>query len=147
MNEELTLTKQGIWLSNGEEIQHGGTRLAFSRSLYRGAQGVEIRIGAETKSVLVEDTLYFVTALRGSINDGYKLFLNDGRKVDLDPTTLEYRTSRLSCKVAQPNENSLEEAKFLRAPYYELLSQVEQTDQGLSITIQGSSLLLSSEKD
>ena len=135
--EDLILTKNGVWLSNGEEITHEKTLIAFSRNLYRCKEGFEIRIGPERKNVHVEDTLYFVTGMEGDPALGYTLRLNDGREIELSPETLSYRPGRLTCKVPHPTEGPREEAKFLTQSYYEILNHLEKTENGFSITIEG----------
>lgn len=140
--EDLILTRNGIWLSNGEEITHERTVLAFSRNLYRCKEGFEIRLGHEKKNVHVEDTLYFVVRLEGDPILGYSIELNDGRLLELDPETLHYHRGRLTCRVPHPNEGTTEEAKFLTQAYYELLKHLEKTQDGFSITIDGKTILL-----
>jgi hypothetical protein len=135
--EDLILTRNGIWLSNGEEITHERTILAFSRNLYRCKEGFEIRLGHEKKNVHVEDTIYFITRLEGDPLLGYSVTVNDGRTLELDPESLRYHRGRLTCKVPHPNENTHEEAKFLTGAYYEILQNLEKTEEGFSIRIDG----------
>jgi hypothetical protein len=135
--EELILTRNGVWLSNGEPITHERTLLAFSRNLFRCKEGFEIRLGAERKSVHVEDTLYFIEAVDGVPELGFTLKLNDGREVELEPETLRYQPGRLTCRVLHPNENTHEEAKFLTRAYYEILKSVESGERGFFIRIEG----------
>jgi hypothetical protein len=141
--EDLILTKNGLWLSNGEEITHERTCLAFSKNLFRCKEGFEIRLGPERKNVHVEDTLYFVTAMEGEPSLGFTLTLNDGRQVELDATTLSYRPGRLTCKVYHPNEQTHEEAKFLTSAYYELLKYLDNSVNGFFVTIEGKKIILS----
>lgn len=140
IQEEIILTKNGVWLSNGDEITHPGTLVGFSKNIYRNKNGYEIRIGQgekqEKKQIQVEDTIYFVRALEGNPEDGFLLILNDGRKIPLEPTSLKYKPGRLTCGVPHPNEGTTEEAKFLSAAYYELLNHVISTPKGFEITIQ-----------
>jgi hypothetical protein len=143
IHEDIILTKEGIWLSNGEEITHPGTLAGFSRNLFRSKDGFEIRLGNERKVIHVEDTIYFITGLEGDPEKGFVLRLNDGRKERLDPATLQYRPGRLICLVPHPPEQSREEAKFLTTAYYELLKHVDRTEHGFEITIEGSKVLLS----
>lgn len=135
--EDLILTRNGIWLSNGEEILHERTKIAFARNLFRCKEGFEIRLGQEKKNVHVEDTLYFVVRLEGDPLIGYSIELNDGRTLELDPETLRYHRGRLTCRVPHPNEGTREEAKFLTQAYYEILRHLEKTSDGFSITIEG----------
>jgi hypothetical protein len=141
--EDLILTKNGLWLSNGEEITHERTCLAFSKNLFRCKEGFQIRLGPERKNVHVEDTLYFVTAMEGEPTLGFTLTLNDGRKLELDATTLNYRPGRLTCKVYHPNEQTHEEAKFLTSAYYELLKYLDNSVDGFFVTIDGKKIILS----
>jgi hypothetical protein len=143
--EDLILTKNGVWLSNGEPIEHEKTLLAFSRNLYRCEEGFEIRLGSEHKVVHVEDTLYFILSIDGAPELGFTLKLNDGRLVELNPSTLQYKPGRLTCKVYHPTEKTHEEAKFLSAAYYELLKYLEKTPEGFGITIEGVKVLLGKE--
>ncbi|NDG84076.1 MAG: hypothetical protein EBX52_03440 [Proteobacteria bacterium] len=138
--EDLILTRNGVWLSNGEEITHEKTMLAFSRNLYRCKDGFEIRIGSERKTVHVEDTLYFVTGIEGDPAIGYTLRLNDGRLVNLEPETLRYGPGRLTCSVSHPNEGTHEEARFLSPAYYGILNHLESDPDGFRITIEGKTI-------
>ena len=144
--EDLILSRNGVWLSNGEEVSHERTCLAFSRNLFRCKEGFEIRLGPETKTVHVEDTLYFVTGMEGDPSIGFNLRLNDGRTVELDPTTLGYRPGRLTCKVFHPNEKTHEEAKFLTGAYYELLKHLESSADGFFIEIEGHQITLGKDE-
>ncbi len=145
-NEIITLSKQGVWLSNGEEITHDQTCLAFARNLYHTLDGFEIRIGPEKKAVQIEDTLYFVQSIDGAPPQGFNLTLNDGRKIKLDAATLEYRPGRLTCKVDHPNEKTKEDAKFLSAAYYELLNHVDKTETGFVLKTENKSFILSTDQ-
>ncbi|MBS1958033.1 MAG: hypothetical protein JST80_01040 [Bdellovibrionales bacterium] len=143
IHEDIILTKEGVWLSNGEEITHPGTVIGFSRNIYRCTEGFEIRLGLEHKVFHAEDTIYFVTRLEGNTQTGFNLRLNDGRMEKLDTGTLNYKPGRLTCKVLHPNEKTHEEAKFLTGAYYELLKHVEKTAKGFEVTIEGKTILLS----
>lgn len=141
IHEEIILTKNGVWLSNGEEITHTGTLIGFSKHIFRNTNGYEIRIGLgekqERKQIQVEDTIYFVTTLEGNPNEGYLIRLNDGRKLALDPQSLKYKPGRLTCNVPHPNEGTTEEAKFLSPAYYEILNHLTSNGDRFSIEIQG----------
>jgi hypothetical protein len=140
--ESITLTKNGVWLSNGEEILHEGTVRAFSRNVFRTQDGFEIHLGPEKKSIQVEDTLYFVVALNGSPSAGFVLTLNDGRNEALDPTTLSYQPDRLTCRVSGQPSFPSEGAKFLSQAYYQLLNYLEKSNSGFYLTIQSKTILL-----
>jgi hypothetical protein len=140
--EDLILNRNGVWLSNGEEITHERTCLAFSKNLFRSLNGFEIRLGPEKKIVQVEDTIYFVTSMQGDPKTNFTLTLNDGRKVELNPSTLKYVPGRLSCSVYHPNDNTHEDAKFLTNAYYEILKYLEKDQDGYFLSIAGKKFLL-----
>ncbi|MDR3608150.1 MAG: DUF1285 domain-containing protein [Oligoflexia bacterium] len=129
--EVLTLNKNGIWLADGEEITHEPTRKLFARSLKLDENGWLIRIGHETKRIVVEDTAFFVQRIDGSPEQGFLLSLSDGSKEQLNPKTLKYQPGRLTCRIG----SSGYEAKFLFAPYSEILSFLEQDSQGYFLTL------------
>lgn len=143
--EDLILTRSGVWLSNGEPINHQRTCAAFAKNLYRCEEGFEIRIGKERKTVHVEDTIYFVQAIDGVPELGFSIRLNDGRTLELDALSLKYAPGRLTCKVPHPNEGTREEARFLTQAYYELLRHIERTEEGFVIRIEGQTILLGKE--
>jgi hypothetical protein len=140
--ENIILTKNGIWLSEGEEITHERTLLAFSRNIHRCKDGFEIRIGKESKTVHIEDTIFFVTSIEGAPEIGFSIHLNDQRVLELDPQTLQYKPGRLTCRVFDPNSGLNEEAKFLSPAYYEILKYMNQDESGFSITIEGHKIIL-----
>ena len=143
--ESIILTKNCVWLSNGDEITHSNTIAAFSRNIFRCPEGFEIRLGREKKVIHVEDTLYFVVGLDGAPEIGFSVRLNDGRQLELNPNSLQYKPGRLTCKVFHPNEGTHEEAKFLTTAYYELLKYIEKTEFGFQITIEKKTIVLSDE--
>lgn len=138
-NEELRLTRNGVWLTNGQEITHESTIRGFMRHLRREDGRYVIRIARESKPVTVEDTAYFVTNLRGSAEAGYELVLNDGTSERLDPATLAYQPARLTCRIAArasaSSGGAFEEAKFLSAPYFEILQGLRDDGQSYYLQI------------
>jgi hypothetical protein len=140
--EDLILTKNGVWLSDQEEITHERTILAFSRNIHRSQNGYEIRIGRERKPIHIEDTMFFITSIEGAPEIGFTIRTNDQRIGELDPETLRYRPGRLTCRVPDPNSGMMEEAKFLSTAYYEILKHLEHDENGYWITIEGKKILL-----
>jgi hypothetical protein len=132
-NEEIRLTRGGIWLSDGEEITHQETVRLFHRSIHRETDGYSIRIGKESKKIVVEDTPYFVLGLAGSTRTGWELRLSDESRERLNAATLNYRPGRLVARV----KNESEDAKFLNPAYFEILKDLEEDDAGYFLTIQG----------
>lgn len=137
--EDLVLDAGGRWLSNGEEVTHAETCRAFHRHLEPDGQGGwRIRIGPETKAVRVEGTPRFVAALEGSFDQGFAAILASGAREPLRPETLAYTPpDRLTCTLANG-----EAARFLRAPYHELLMGAEGDGNRLTLRIQGKAFRL-----
>ncbi len=143
INEQLRLTREGLWLSNGAEITHEATVRAFFRFLNQSPDGQWwIKIGHEEKSVLLEDTPTFVQRITGSPEQGYQIhLLHDAtdRSEPLRAQTLRYSPGRLVCLTERGWE-----ARFLRAPYYEILQHLKKDAAGYSIEIQGRRIQLQS---
>lgn len=131
--EVIILTRNGIWLADGEEISHEPTRRLFARSLKKDSEGYFLAIGHETKRIRVEDTAYFVNRIDGNTREGYLLWLSDGTSEKLDPSTLKYRPGRLTCLI----KNQSEETKFLHAPYFELLKNLEEDTDTYFLNLMG----------
>jgi hypothetical protein len=140
-NEVIRLTKNGVWLSDAVEIDHEQTRRMFAKSLERDAQGWLLRIGRETKRIEVEDTAYFVTRIEGSASRGIEICLSDESREKLDPSTLTYRPGRLACRI----KDGKEEAKFLHAPYFELLKDLQEDDASYWLELGGKRVQLTSK--
>ena len=135
--ETILLTKDGVFLSDGEEIAHARTVEAFHRFLGRDADGYFIRIGRDFKRIEVEDTAAFVTDIVWAGADGaetVELRLNDGTRQPLDPATLAYRPERLTCRVRTADGRE-EEAKFLRKPYTEFLLRALDDQSGYCVRL------------
>ena len=120
--EVLTLNSEGIWLSDGNVISHEPTSVLFSRSLVKDVKGYVIKIGPESKRVIVEDTAYFITGITGDPDLGFRLKLSDQTQEDLVPDTLGYRPGRLVCRI----KNGREVARFQRIPYFDLLKHLKE---------------------
>jgi hypothetical protein len=132
-NEEIRLSKSGVWLSDGHEITHGETVRLFHRSLKRAGQGFEIAVGRESKAVVVEDTPYFVLGLEGAPASGLTLRLSDESLEKLEPRTLSYSPGRLVARV----KGGAEEARFLNPAYFELLSGLQEDERSYFLVIEG----------
>lgn len=146
IQETLTLSKDGVWLSNGQEITHEATVRAFFKFLHRDESGQWwIRIGREEKPVTIEDTPAFVQAVMGSPSEGYRIRLVGKEETEefegLRAETLSYSPGRLTCRTRAGWE-----ARFLRAPYHELLKGIGRDERGYFILIQGKRIELQPEK-
>lgn len=135
--ETIRLTRDGRWLANGEEITHEATVRGFARHLRKDADGYLIAIGRESKRIEVEDTAFFVLGLEGSPLKGWIVRLSNETSQPLDPGTLSYRAERLTCRVSAAGFDQPEEARFLPAPYMELLRHLEEDDRAYFLIIQG----------
>ncbi len=137
IQETLTLSRDGVWLSNGQEITHEATVRAFFKFLHRDESGQWcIRIGQEQKPVTIEDTPAFVKAVMGSPTEGYRIRLLGKEETEefeeLEAGTLSYSPGRLTCRIG-----SGWEARFLRGPYHELLRSVSRDEKGYYLKIKG----------
>jgi nucleoside-diphosphate-sugar epimerase len=145
IHENLELSREGVWLSNGEEITHEATVRAFFRCLEPSPEGGwRIRIGSEEKEVRLEDTPSFVQRLTGDPRQGYRIHLlhdPDPRGEALDPKTLEFQPGRLVCRTRRGWK-----ARFLRATYHEILKDLERDHQGYFLMLEGARVDLSSAR-
>src|SRR5258708_4281910 len=86
-SEVIRLTSNGVWMSDQTEITHEPTRRLFARNLER-APGADrrylIKISRESKSIVVEDTAYFVQRIDGTPERGFEITLNDGTQEKLN---------------------------------------------------------------
>lgn len=135
-DEVIRLTRDGVFLSNGEEITHERTLAAFHRFLARDEEGYYIQIGRDFKRIEVEDTAYFVRAIRfegSGAQEKVILTLLGGQEEVLDPLTLRYRDERLSCVLKEGTERAV----FLRGPHTELFLRTLDEGNGYFLTIGG----------
>lgn len=141
-HETITLTKNGVWLSDGIEIDHDGTRELFFRAIHRtspnpsgeeaGAK-YEIRVGRESHPIVVEDCPYFVFMIEGSPREGHILHLSDGAQERLEPSSITYRPGRLACEISRRGVKEC--AKFLNAPYWDLLKDLKEDSDSYFLDI------------
>lgn len=135
-NETIRLTRDGIFLSNGEPITHERTIEAYHRFLRRDQDGYFIQIGKDSKRIEVEDTARFVREVEwigNAHSERVELTLADGAKETLNVSTLSFRPDRLTCRV----KGLQEEAKFLRKAYLEFLMHALQDGEKLTVKIAG----------
>jgi hypothetical protein len=140
--EVLILTKNGVWLADGSEITHEPTRKLFARSLKHDEKGWFLAIGRETKRIQVEDTAFFVTRIDTAANGDSILSLSDSTQEVLHPSTLRYAPGRLSCRL-----QSQFEAKFMSAPYAEIMRGLEEDESGYFLRLGREKIVLSTRAD
>lgn len=140
--EVITLSREGIWYSDGIEITHEGTRELFFKSIRKLGDDTFLQVGRETYPIIVEDTSLFVRGIQweGALSESTPtLALSDGTREKLNPETLRLIQCRLTCRVHQESI----EAKFLRNPYLELLKEAESHPlQGFYLNISGKRISL-----
>jgi hypothetical protein len=142
-NEVIRVTRNGLWIADGQEISHEPTRRLFARSLKRDDQGYYLHIGRETKRIEIEDTAYFVHRIDGSPENGFELWINDETKERLDPKTLKYRPGRLTCSIRKHDRQ--EEAKFLHAAYFDLLRHLKEDRESYFLNLAGEIIKLANK--
>ncbi|RYZ72296.1 MAG: hypothetical protein EOP09_03405 [Proteobacteria bacterium] len=119
--EKISLDQHGTLRSDGEEITHERTIETYLKSIHPTGDGYEIRIGLEVRPIEVEDTAYFVKRVQ-FLDAGIELEMSDGTLEFLEPGTLLYGPEgRLVVRI----KSAAESARFLSAPYHELLSRGE----------------------
>lgn len=139
-NEVIVLSREGVWIADGVEITHEPTRKLFAKSLHMDGEGWCLKVGRETKPIIVEDTPYFITGLEGDSATGYTMRLNDETREPLELEQLHYRPGRLTVTLARGHE-----AKFLRGPYFELLKNVEEDDHAYWLEAAGARIKLAAK--
>ncbi len=137
--ENLVLSKNGLWLSNGTEVTHEQTCRAFFKNIGRDDEGYFIQIGKDFKRFTVEDTAYFVVRIEGDPSSGYELILSDESREKLNSETLKFQSpDRLTCLI----KGGIFEARFLRKPYTELLLNAEGDGPDYFVVLTGKKILL-----
>jgi hypothetical protein len=61
--EVITLSREGVWYSDGIEITHEGTRELFFKSIRKVEGETFLQVGRETYPITVEDTSLFVKGI------------------------------------------------------------------------------------
>jgi hypothetical protein len=126
IEEELVLTRAGVWLSNGQPIEHERTIEAFCRSIRReqGQGRYRLEIGSEKIPIHIE--LYPIFVLRSQWADDCALFeLSDGTQEKLLRHQID---SRISIPTDGSTELKLERwgheerAGFMRSAHCDFLS-------------------------
>lgn len=135
--EKIVLKKDGTWFADGVEITHDQTRELFGRSIHWDPQARRfcLKIGYETMYIEVEDTPFFVKALEKADRVAV---LSDERRIELNAARLRYEKEALYLEL----DDGLR-AKFLSAPYYQLLKHLEEDGASYFLTIAGQKATLS----
>lgn len=141
--EKIVLKKDGTWVADGVEITHEQTCDLFYRSIHWDEKEKKycLRIGYETLFIEVEDTPFFVTALREEAGASIAM-LSSHQEVSIKPNQLKYEDARLYLLL----ENGLR-AKFLSAAYYELLKKLKEDEKYYYLLIDGAKVNLAEKYD
>jgi hypothetical protein len=128
--KQLSFRADGRWYADGEPVVHERLALLFSRYLRRRPQGGGYEIWIDERyhaDVEVEDTPFVVTATEMLPDGSVDIHLNDGSTERLDPSTLRVGNGGvLYCAV----KAGAEQARFLRAAYYDLAQYIEEGPPG-----------------
>ena len=141
--EKIVLKRNGVWFADGIEITHEQTRDLFFRSIHWDektndeGQHFYLEVGYERLFFDVEDTPYFVVSL-GEESDG-RLFANltNSVKSPIQHDLLSYENTSLYLTLSNGFK-----ARFLAAPYYDLLKHLEEDATGYYVEIAGQKKIL-----
>lgn len=128
----------GNWYADEEVIGNRRICELFSRHIRSDGQGGwVVDIGIDRQAVVVEDTALVVVAVEGSPQTGFQVRTNDRVADRLDCSSLRVGPNNvLYCKV-QRGERGEIEARFLRPPYYRLVSHMEESAGGTVLRVGG----------
>jgi len=122
----LTLSHEGRWSHEGDEITHPGLLHVLNRGLTVLEDGtVEVRVGQERALVTVEERPYFVT--RVALGDPLTVRLNDESEERVPLAALCIRGQDA---LLLPVKGGRFVARFLREPYLKLASRLEPEGAG-----------------
>ncbi len=131
--EKIFLRRDGVWIADGVEISHEGTRELFYRSVFREKETSRyyLQIGIERLFITVEDTAFFVVSIEKA--SAYSAKLSNGKTLSIEPAQLSY----VEDVVRGPSLYLLledgERARFLSPAYYALLSHAVDEDDKYGI--------------
>jgi hypothetical protein len=138
--EKIVLKKDGTWIADGIEITHDQTREAFFKSIKwdETEQKYCLAIGYEVMFIEVEDTPYFVTALITQ-KQSVRARLSNFTEAPI-ADHLKYEGGNLYLELADGQR-----AKFLSAPYYDLLHSLQEDEKFYFLTIEEKRVNLSAK--
>lgn len=136
--EPITLKKDGRWFSGDQEITHEQTLRFLNRSLCFEDGQYLLKSATEQVPVIVEDTPFFVVRTTQEPDQTWTATLNDGTREPVTCQNLKYSPARLilNCSGRESRGFSGQcQAKFLSAPYFDLLSHCEETERGIELPL------------
>lgn len=117
----LTVTREGEWLHEGQEITHPGILANLMRNLRRDEAGYFIQAGRVRVPVEVADVPFVVIRVEAA-GPAIRLTINDGTQETLDPATLRLTAEGIPyCRI----KGGQFEARLSRAGAYQLGALIE----------------------
>ncbi|MBI3557966.1 MAG: DUF1285 domain-containing protein [Deltaproteobacteria bacterium] len=128
--EKIVLKKDGTWVADGIEITHEQTCALFYKAIHWDPTEKKfcLKVGYETIFIEVEDTPHFVSSLE--LGAKPRATLASAATIALQAARLKYEYGNLYLRL----DDGLR-AKFLSAPYYDLMSLLEEDDEFYFLTI------------
>ncbi len=122
---EFKINKNGTWSSDYGEVKHPGIKKYFSQLLKEKDGNFFISNGKSEVKVKVEETPFFVEAVREKKTENkvtkLMLIINDGTVEELDPLTLKIKEDNsIICEI----KNKRFKAKFTLSAYWQLIEHV-----------------------
>lgn len=142
----LRMTAMGELLFDGEPITHPRVRQALRDGLDVENGETIVRLGAQWCYLSIDDTPLRATSV--DVEDEHVwLRLDDGRRVELDPSTLwEEPGAGLRCKVPSAPTGRPLDARLTNAAQMQLATHIEEDDDGLALKLGERRIPLSSRE-
>lgn len=123
----LRIDREGRWFYEDKEIVNAAVLHSFQSALELGPDGrYRIVLDHETCAVEVEDAPFVALSLQGDATRGFRLILNNGSTVPLDPSRLEIGPANVAY-LRLPNGMPV---RLARPAYYALAFQMEEDPDG-----------------
>jgi len=116
-SENLIIARNGLFLSNGQEIEHESTRKVFWKNLFQETYTYRVRLGWEHARVHIEDTPLYVVSF---VEEGDKVTFafSDGTREVADLKRLRFEEPNRLLYFIKGREM---EARFLPGAYHSYL--------------------------
>jgi hypothetical protein len=127
----LTITRDGTWLHEGEEVTHAGILANLWSNLRVDAEGHHLQVGPVRVPVEVEDAPFVIVRVEPE-EDRLVMTLNDLTREALAPATLSFAADGVPhCRVKHGRFT----ARLSRPATYQLLQHVEYDEAGGGATL------------
>ena len=125
MLPRLTVTREGEWLHEGQEITHPGILANLMRNLRRDDSGYFVQAGPVRVPVEVADVPFVVVRVERA-GSAIRLTINDETQETLDPATLRLTAAGIPyCRI----KGGQFEARLSRAAAYQLGRLIEYDEK------------------